>query len=179
MPTVQTSGCADRRPPGSQVRHTAPGRHGDFCVFHFGALDLATGFESADGFAATHTSELFIILVPATLVLLLGIYDDLRGTNAVVKFVALGLIASLFYAMGGRIEVLGNSFCGGGPFSSRDRICYHCLLAGGNLKRFQLDRWNRWTGAGRRAVFIGGHPGGFAGWENPLMVVVALCFAVA
>ena len=37
-----------------------------------------------------HTSELFTILIPATLVLLLGIYDDLRGTNAVVKFWRLG-----------------------------------------------------------------------------------------
>jgi UDP-GlcNAc:undecaprenyl-phosphate GlcNAc-1-phosphate transferase len=59
-----------------------------------------------------HTSELFIILIPATLVLLLGVYDDLRGTNAVVKFVSLGLIASLFFAMGGRIEVLAVPFVG-------------------------------------------------------------------
>ena len=54
----------------------------------------------------SHTSELFIALIPATLVLLLGVYDDLRGTNATVKFTALGLIAALFYLMGGRIEVL-------------------------------------------------------------------------
>ena len=46
------------------------------------------------------------MLIPATLVLLLGAYDDLRGTNAVVKFVGLGLIATLFYAMGGRIDAL-------------------------------------------------------------------------
>ena len=38
----------------------------------------------------------FLALCRATLVFLLGVYDDLRGTNAVVKFVALGLIASLF-----------------------------------------------------------------------------------
>ena len=43
----------------------------------------------------------FKVLVPSSLVLLLGVYDDLRGANAVVKFVGLGLIASLFYAMGG------------------------------------------------------------------------------
>jgi UDP-GlcNAc:undecaprenyl-phosphate GlcNAc-1-phosphate transferase len=53
-----------------------------------------------------HKHELLLTLIPATLVLLLGIYDDLRGTNATVKFVALGLIATLFFAMGGRIEVL-------------------------------------------------------------------------
>jgi len=50
--------------------------------------------------------EFFTLLVPATLVLLLGAYDDLRGTNAVVKFVGMGLIATLFYAMGGRIDAL-------------------------------------------------------------------------
>ena len=50
--------------------------------------------------------EFLTLFIPATLVLLLGGYDDLRGTNAVVKFVGLGLIATLFYAMGGRINAL-------------------------------------------------------------------------
>ena len=57
--------------------------------------------------------ELLITLLPASLVLCLGIYDDLRGVNATVKFIALGLIASLFYYMGGRIEVLALPFFGG------------------------------------------------------------------
>lgn len=60
----------------------------------------------------TYTTELLIALVPATLVLLLGVYDDLRGTNATVKFLCLGLIAALFYWMGGRIEVLAVPFVG-------------------------------------------------------------------
>ena len=59
-----------------------------------------------------HTAEIFLALIPATLVLLLGIYDDLRGTNASVKFAALGLIATLFYVMGGRIEILSIPFVG-------------------------------------------------------------------
>ncbi|HXL81244.1 MAG TPA: MraY family glycosyltransferase [Pyrinomonadaceae bacterium] len=59
-----------------------------------------------------HARQMLIILIPATLVLLLGVYDDLRGTNATVKFLTLGLIASLFYAMGGRIEVLAVPFLG-------------------------------------------------------------------
>ena len=59
-----------------------------------------------------YTSGLFIVLVPATLVLIFGIYDDLRGTNAFVKFLGLGLIAALFYAMGGRIETLPIPFVG-------------------------------------------------------------------
>ena len=65
----------------------------------------------------THTlrgymPELFVALIPATLVFFVGIYDDLRGTNATVKFAALGLIATLFFIMGGRIEVLSIPFIG-------------------------------------------------------------------
>lgn len=53
-----------------------------------------------------YVPELLRALIPATLVLCLGVYDDLRGLNATVKFIALGLIATLFYGMGGRIELL-------------------------------------------------------------------------
>jgi len=65
----------------------------------------------------THTlslfkSEILALLIPATLVLLLGAYDDLRGTNATVKFLGLGLIATLFYAMGGRIDALSIPLAG-------------------------------------------------------------------
>jgi len=72
-------------------------------------LFVSNNLTEALGF---YTPVLFKVLVPASLVLLLGIYDDLRGANAVVKFVGLGLIASLFYAMGGRIEVLAVPFVG-------------------------------------------------------------------
>ena len=55
---------------------------------------------------STMKPEFLTLFIPATLVLLLGAYDDLRGTNAVVKFAGLGLISTLFYAMGGRIDAL-------------------------------------------------------------------------
>jgi UDP-GlcNAc:undecaprenyl-phosphate GlcNAc-1-phosphate transferase len=57
-------------------------------------------------------AEFLTIFIPATLVLLLGAYDDLRGTNAVFKFVGLGMIATLFYALGGRIDALSIPFVG-------------------------------------------------------------------
>jgi UDP-GlcNAc:undecaprenyl-phosphate GlcNAc-1-phosphate transferase len=50
--------------------------------------------------------EILTIFIPATLVLLLGVFDDLRGTNATVKFIGLGVIAIIFYALGGRIDAL-------------------------------------------------------------------------
>jgi UDP-GlcNAc:undecaprenyl-phosphate GlcNAc-1-phosphate transferase len=59
-----------------------------------------------------HKPELLLAFIPATLVLLLGVYDDLRGTNAIVKFLVLGLIASLFYWLGGRIDALSIPFLG-------------------------------------------------------------------
>ena len=59
-----------------------------------------------------HKTEFFKLLIPATLVLCLGIYDDLRGANATVKFAALALIAGLFFWMGGRIEALAIPFVG-------------------------------------------------------------------
>ncbi len=59
-----------------------------------------------------HTPEIVATLIPATLVLFLGVYDDLHGTNATVKFVVLGLISALFYVLGGRIEALSIPFLG-------------------------------------------------------------------
>jgi UDP-GlcNAc:undecaprenyl-phosphate/decaprenyl-phosphate GlcNAc-1-phosphate transferase len=56
--------------------------------------------------------SIVIIAIPATFVLLLGIYDDLCGTNARLKFLVLGLIASLFWVLGGRIEALAVPFAG-------------------------------------------------------------------
>jgi UDP-GlcNAc:undecaprenyl-phosphate GlcNAc-1-phosphate transferase len=46
------------------------------------------------------------------LVLLLGIYDDVRGANASIKLIALGCIAVIFYAVGGRIAGLSIPFVG-------------------------------------------------------------------
>lgn len=57
-------------------------------------------------------TELFVALIPATLIFLFGIYDDLRGTNATLKLTALALVATLFFILGGRIEELSIPFVG-------------------------------------------------------------------
>lgn len=74
-------------------------------------LPLVSNFVT-ESLRTYYTTDILIALVPSTLVLLVGIYDDLRGANAVAKFVCLGLIASLFYWMGGRIEILAIPFVG-------------------------------------------------------------------
>ena len=52
------------------------------------------------------SSRIVIALIPATLVLLLGIYDDVRGAKAAVKLIGLALAGALLYALGGRIVAL-------------------------------------------------------------------------
>lgn len=56
-----------------------------------------------------------LVLSPAVLVLLVGIYDDFKGTNARFKFAALSLITALFYYLGGRIEAVSLPFVGSRP----------------------------------------------------------------
>jgi UDP-GlcNAc:undecaprenyl-phosphate GlcNAc-1-phosphate transferase len=46
------------------------------------------------------------------LVLLIGVYDDVRGANASLKLISLGLVTILFYALGGRIDGLSIPFVG-------------------------------------------------------------------
>jgi UDP-GlcNAc:undecaprenyl-phosphate/decaprenyl-phosphate GlcNAc-1-phosphate transferase len=94
---------------GRRIHHTAVPRLGGIALYIscLSALSLLPFVDNLltqtlSGFK----SEFFTLLIPATLVLLLGAYDDLRGANAVVKFAGLGLIASLFFAMGGRIDAL-------------------------------------------------------------------------
>jgi UDP-GlcNAc:undecaprenyl-phosphate GlcNAc-1-phosphate transferase len=57
--------------------------------------------------------QFLALLVCATLVLLLGVFDDLRGANAKVKFAVLSAVTTLFWVMGGRIAGLSIPFVGG------------------------------------------------------------------
>jgi UDP-GlcNAc:undecaprenyl-phosphate GlcNAc-1-phosphate transferase len=56
--------------------------------------------------------EIAVLLGCGFLVLCLGVYDDLRGAGATVKFLGLGAITTLFYLLGGRIEGLSIPFVG-------------------------------------------------------------------
>jgi UDP-GlcNAc:undecaprenyl-phosphate GlcNAc-1-phosphate transferase len=57
--------------------------------------------------------SLWTALGPASLMLLLGIYDDLRGANPRFKFIMQALAGILFYLIGGRVEALNVPFLGG------------------------------------------------------------------
>jgi UDP-GlcNAc:undecaprenyl-phosphate/decaprenyl-phosphate GlcNAc-1-phosphate transferase len=57
-------------------------------------------------------NNLFVLLVPATLLLLFGAYDDLHNTSPRMKLLVQTLTGVLFYLMGGRIEGLTIPFVG-------------------------------------------------------------------
>ena len=94
---------------GRRIHRTAVPRLGGIAIY-LSCLSALSLLPFVDNLLTQTLSgfkfEFFTLLVPATLVLLLGAYDDLRGANAVVKFAGLGLIATLFYALGGRIDAL-------------------------------------------------------------------------
>lgn len=54
----------------------------------------------------TNKTRLLITFVPAMLIFIFGLYDDLRGSSARLKFIAQGLAGAFFYVLGGRIDGL-------------------------------------------------------------------------
>jgi UDP-GlcNAc:undecaprenyl-phosphate GlcNAc-1-phosphate transferase len=54
--------------------------------------------------------QMMAVFIPAVLVTLFGVYDDLKGTDARLKFLALAAAGTIFYAMGGRIDNLSLPF---------------------------------------------------------------------
>jgi len=57
-------------------------------------------------------SRMFASLAPAVLVFFVGVYDDLFGIRPRHKFIAQGLAATIFFALGGRIEILSAPLAG-------------------------------------------------------------------
>ena len=97
--------------------HVAPiPRLGGIAIFSsvlLGLSGLLFLHNALTGALHADVRKIVAFLVCATLVLLIGVYDDLRGANARVKFVALGSVAVLFYVLGGRIVALSIPFVGG------------------------------------------------------------------
>lgn len=50
--------------------------------------------------------QLLMVFAPAIFVSLVGLYDDMRGADARIKFVGLAIAGTIFYAMGGRVDNL-------------------------------------------------------------------------
>jgi UDP-GlcNAc:undecaprenyl-phosphate GlcNAc-1-phosphate transferase len=104
------------RPDRPQKIHERPTpRLGGLAIYAAFLLALAALF-LVENRVALHfraqLSEVMELLVPSTLVLLLGLYDDLRGANARIKFSAQAAAALLAYALGLQITRIWNPFGG-------------------------------------------------------------------
>ncbi len=107
--TSERYGWLDEPDDGRRVHHNAVPRIGGVAIFAAMLIALAVlpFIHNLLTLALSASRrQLLTVLVPATLALLFGLYDDFRGTNARFKFIAQGSVGLLFYVMGGRIEVL-------------------------------------------------------------------------
>lgn len=100
---------------GRRVHLTAVPRLGGIAIFL--SMLIALSFLPLVNNLLTQTLRpdlraIIVFVVCGFLVLLLGVYDDLRGANAAVKLVVLAGVTVLFYALGGRIEGLSIPFVG-------------------------------------------------------------------
>ena len=126
-------------------------------------------------------SEFRTIFIPATLVLMLGVYDDLRGTNATFKFAGLGLIATLFYALGGRIDALSIPLFGSVELPPVISFLFTVIWLVGIANAFNLidglDGLASGAALFSSLVFLGVS----VSQDRPLLIVVSLvlCGAVA
>jgi len=98
-----------------RVHHHAVPRLGGVAIFL--SLVIALAFLPLVNNLLTQTlrpqlREIIVFLVCGSLVLLLGVYDDLRGANPWVKFAGLASATILFYLLGGRIAGLSIPFVG-------------------------------------------------------------------
>jgi len=108
-------GWFDEPGDARRVHRTATPRLGGVAVFAALAIALTTLLLINNLLTQVMRAELkqlMVALVPAVLVFLLGVYDDLRGVNAHLKLLAQVLAATLFYLLGGRVEGLSAPFVG-------------------------------------------------------------------
>ncbi len=99
------AGWLDEPCDARRLHRTAIPRLGGAAIF--GAVLLALVAMLLTGnLVRTSSAQLAIVLVPATLIFVLGVYDDLRGANAPTKFAGQVVAGLLFCAMGGRITAL-------------------------------------------------------------------------
>ncbi len=104
------------RPDRPQKIHERPTpRLGGIALYASFLLALAALLALENRVAAYFTAHLLWVaklLVPSTLILLLGVYDDLRGANAQLKFSVQALAALLLYAFGVQITRIWNPLGG-------------------------------------------------------------------
>ncbi len=102
-------GWLDQSGDPRRVHQTPVPRLGGVAIFAailigLGTLAFVNNFDSNT--LLTDSSKLLTVLAPATLIFLIGVYDDFCGANAQIKFAAQIVAGLLFCMLGGRIEAL-------------------------------------------------------------------------
>lgn len=108
-------GLVDRPSGHRRIHRTAVPRLGGIAIFASVILSLiflAFVHNTITQNLRPELKSILAVLVCGLLVLLLGVYDDIRGANASIKLISLGCITILFYGLGGRIEGLSIPFVG-------------------------------------------------------------------
>jgi UDP-GlcNAc:undecaprenyl-phosphate GlcNAc-1-phosphate transferase len=108
-------GLVDRNLGQRRIHQIAVPRLGGIAIFAsviVALLSLTLVHNAITQNLRPELKAIMAVLVCSLLVLLLGIYDDIRGANASVKLISLGCITVLFYGLGGRIEGLSIPFVG-------------------------------------------------------------------
>jgi UDP-GlcNAc:undecaprenyl-phosphate GlcNAc-1-phosphate transferase len=111
----ERSGLVDEPRDERRVHGTAVPRLGGVAIFLSVLVALASLLfrdNLLTQVLRTDLKPIAVFLFCSMLVLLLGVYDDLRRTSATVKFLGLTAVAILFYSLGGRIEGLSIPFVG-------------------------------------------------------------------
>ncbi|HEX6285061.1 MAG TPA: MraY family glycosyltransferase, partial [Pyrinomonadaceae bacterium] len=110
-----------------------------------------------------------------------GVYDDLRGTNAIFKFVGLGLIAALFYSLGGRIDAISVPLVGAVELPPLISFLFTIIWLVGIANAFNLIDGLDGLASGAALFSSLVILGVSVSQDRPLMIVVSLvlCGAVA
>ncbi|HWQ35559.1 MAG TPA: MraY family glycosyltransferase [Blastocatellia bacterium] len=103
-------------PGGRRIHQRPTPRLGGIAIFLSSVLALLLvplfGNMVSDTFRNSRL-ELIAIFIPAALVFLLGVYDDLRGISATAKMAGQALAAAMVYFLGFRIDLLSIPLVGG------------------------------------------------------------------
>ena len=111
----QRYGFVDASLDHRRVHQRAVPRLGGIAIFLSVVLSIAALLFIHNGTTESVRPEaraVLSVLGCGLLVLLLGVFDDVRGANASVKLLSLASITVLFYVLGGRIEGLSIPFVG-------------------------------------------------------------------
>jgi len=108
-------GLVDRHLGHRRIHQTAVPRLGGLAIFAsviLALISLAFVHNALTQSLRPELKAIVSVLVCGLLVLLLGVYDDVRGANASIKLIGLGCITALFYALGGRVDGVSIPFVG-------------------------------------------------------------------